>query len=102
MSTQSDVSSDDNYQLYKEAFNDDQIYLRLYDCKDLTVRTNHYQGSTEQQVTVGIPVTVWKKIVSEWMNSSLEESAVNIDLNDSFADLLEKNLKKKKRTDSNL
>lgn len=95
MSTQSTIIQDSDFLLYKEAFDDSRIYLQLYDCKDLTVRTNHYQEATEQQVSVGIPIHVWQKIVNEWVNSSQHEEVIHLDLNDSFEKLLEHNLKKK-------
>jgi|TARA_R110000824_G_scaffold366837_1_gene555958 hypothetical protein len=68
MSSKLTITANDDYNLYKEAFDDEKvIYFQLYDCKELRVCTNHYHGTDEQQVTVAIPERIWEKAVSGWL-----------------------------------
>jgi len=63
VSTKFTIACDGDYLLYEEVFEDDKVYLQLYDCKELDIRTNHFQGTAEQQVTMAIPASVWEKVV---------------------------------------
>lgn len=68
MSSKITITANDDYNLYEEAFDDKKVlYFQLYNCKELIVCTNYYHGANEQQVTMAIPVSVWKKAVSGWL-----------------------------------
>ena len=69
MSTKATISHGDDYHLYEEAFDNTCVYLRLDDCKELVVKSGHYDDMYKQQITVGIPIEIWRHAVSDWLES---------------------------------
>jgi len=69
MSTKMTISCDDEHHLYREAFDDSMIYVRIRSCTEMDVKVNHYNGEKERQVTIGIPIEVWQRIVEKWSQS---------------------------------
>ena len=60
MGTKSTISHNQNYHLYEEVFDSDNIYLRM-DTKDWS-----YDG---RGVTIQIPIEEWRKMAEDWKNS---------------------------------
>jgi hypothetical protein len=73
MSTRSTISYDDEFHLYQECFENDNVYLRLdgsgwtasLDTSGLDWRDGHARPS----VALKIDVTLWRKIVEGWISS---------------------------------
>jgi|TARA_R110002073_G_scaffold64994_1_gene162591 hypothetical protein len=63
------ISQNDDYHLFEEAFNNSFVYLQLDDCKELDVKSNHFGGTSERQITVGIPIETWRSVIEGWLDS---------------------------------
>ena len=61
MSTKITISYNDDYHFYEECFDTDKVYLRLK-AKDWS-----FDG---EEVTLPVPIDFWRKIVSDWSESS--------------------------------
>lgn len=92
MSTKCTIGYGDTHHLYEECFDPDKVWLRL-DGKDFEAEVGTRQDTAS--VTVGIDVTVWRKIVEAWLQShwarhpERDHEKVELDL-DSFEELLTK------------
>lgn len=69
MSTRCTIGYDnDNFHLYEECFDSDNIYLELND--DCFEIVESLSSKNKREIVVGINVTIWRKIVDSWLNSS--------------------------------
>ena len=68
MSTKAIISSDDDYTVYKEVFDDTSVYLEIQNCS-YKVSVNYYEGEREERVTVALPAALWEKIVTEYQEN---------------------------------
>ena len=69
MSSKLTISQNDDYHLFEEAFNNSFVHLQLDDCKELDVKSNHFGGTSERQITVGIPIETWRSVIEGWLDS---------------------------------
>ena len=67
MSTKVTLSHSDDYHLYAECFENDNVYLRLDPGALSAFETSGVNRNTS--VTVGIPIKVWRQIVAGWLDS---------------------------------
>ena len=67
MSDKNTISHDENYHLYSDSFDKDNIYMELKDlsecCFELWEVSNGTKNST---VRVKIPVKSWERLVNGW------------------------------------
>lgn len=68
MSTKCTIGYDiKNFHLYEECFDRDQIYLELNgDCFEIV---DSFSSKHEREITIGVDVTTWRKIVQSWIDS---------------------------------
>lgn len=67
MSTKATLAYDDDFHLYRECFESDNVYLRLDPGALSAFQTSGVNRNTS--VTVGIPIKVWRQIVEGWLDS---------------------------------
>lgn len=67
MSTKVTLSHSDDYHLYAECFDNDNVYLRLDPGALSEFQTDGQNRAVS--VTVGIPIKIWREIVSGWSES---------------------------------
>ena len=60
MSTKCTISYDDKYHLYEECLDTSIVYL--------SIETEIWEFRNNE-VTVGIPIDIWRKLVKEWCES---------------------------------
>jgi hypothetical protein len=74
MSTRCTIGYDDNFHLYQECFEQDNVYLKLekgsWSASIETSVIDWRDGdATHPQLHVKIDVTLWRKIVESWIES---------------------------------
>ena len=90
MSTRCTIAYDDNFHLYQECFENDNVYLRLDDgdwAASLDTSTIDWRDgvSTRPQLHLKMSVTMWRKIIegwaaSEWAkNPELDNKKMDVD-----------------------
>jgi hypothetical protein len=68
MSTRCTIGYDTkNFHLYEECFDKDKIYLELND--DCFEVVDSFFSKESREITVGIEITTWRKVVESWINS---------------------------------
>ena len=74
MSTRCTIGYDnENFHLYEECFDNDKVYLELSgDCHEVV---DSFYSKDSREITVGIDVSVWRKIVESWLNSHWGKTA---------------------------
>lgn len=69
MSTKVTLSHNDDYHLYEECFEQENVWLQLDNPTELSVYAHHEEKSAGSSVTVAIPIATWRHIVEGWLNS---------------------------------
>jgi hypothetical protein len=62
MSTKSSIACNDDYHLYQECFENDNVWLRI---DNAVIMFDSATGTA----TVGIPIATWRSIVDGWKES---------------------------------
>jgi len=68
MSTKCTIGYDNkNFHLFEECFDKDKVYLELND--DCFEIIESFSSKNCREITIGIDVTIWRKIIESWTNS---------------------------------
>lgn len=94
MSTKCTIDCNDDYHLYQECFENDNVWLQLDDISAMSIRIEKMPESRKStNITIGIPVETWRHIIEAWLRSSwgkdktMDHSSPAADL-DGFDDFL--------------
>ena len=68
MSTKCTIGYGDSHHLYEECFDPDRVYLRL-EGNAANTEIEGVIGDPSPCVTVGIDITIWRRIVEAWLKS---------------------------------
>ena len=76
MSTRSTISHSDDYHLYSEVFDQDNVWLELDTVTDVSLSITKLtkpdkDGDLYRCLRMAIPVKVWQGIVKGWLGSEL-------------------------------
>ena len=87
MSTKCTISYDSKnklgYHLYEECFENDNVWLQLDDAKNFKVQ----RDADTTQLTVGIPVEIFRHAVNGWLSSSWGQDLSKDHFCQSFEDI---------------
>ena len=96
MSTRCTIGYGDDYHLFEECFDTDKVWIEIGG----NVSEVEYNSALGGELVVGIDVTIWRKIVEDWLRSHWANHPTRdhekIEIDTSYLEELARNFKNKK------